>query len=57
MIVPFTELKSGSGPAGFRDKLIVDYAIFETKNDVLIKDIILVLMRDRVTRIIVTNIC
>ena len=53
MIVPFTESKSGSGPPGFRGKLIVVYAIFETKkNDVLIKDIILVSIREieRVTK-------
>ena len=54
MIVPFTELKSGSGPPCFRGKFIVVYAIFETKNDVLIKDIILVSIREieRVTRVI-----
>ena len=61
MIVPFTELKSGSGLAGFRSKLIVAYVILETKNDVLIKDIILISIRERdryrVTRLIVINIC
>ena len=46
MVVPFTELKSGSGLAGFQGKLIVVYAIFETNNDVLIKDIILISIKE-----------